>query len=86
MSDKELLELARQAGVIEHDGCGFFVCSAEVSEIVRFAAMAAAAEREACAALIEGMTERRRWIHGGINGQATKPCEYAAAIRARGRP
>lgn len=86
MNDKELLELAREGGIVEHDGCGFFVCSAEVSEIVRFAALVAAAEREACAALIEGTTERRRWICGGINGEAVKPCEYAAAIRARSKP
>lgn len=29
------------------------------------------------------MTKRRRWVRGGFNGEATKPCEYAAAIRAR---
>lgn len=44
----------------------------------------AAAEREACAVLLERMTERRRWTRAGINGEPTMPCEYAAAIRARG--
>lgn len=53
---------------------------AKVQELER----AVAAEREACAATVEQMTARSRWIRGGINGEATKPCEYAAAIRARG--
>ena len=53
---------------------------ARVQELER----AVAAEREACAATVEQMTARSRWIRGGINGEATKPCEYAAAIRARG--
>ena len=44
------------------------------------------AEREACAALIESTTERSRWIRGGINGTPIEPCQYAAAIRARGTP
>ena len=78
LSDIELLELAREAGIVEHDGCGFFVCSAEVPEIVRFAAMvvekAAAAEREACALVCDEMHEEDR------------PGDYAYAIRARVMP
>ncbi|MDD2711351.1 MAG: hypothetical protein PHU77_00385 [Simplicispira sp.] len=81
MSDKELLELAREAGIVEYDGCGFFVCSAEVSEIVRFAALAAAAEREACAAIAQA-TVCDTHIPTGIKIYGTRA---AAAIRAMSR-
>ena len=56
MSRYALIELARKAGVIEHDGCGYFFCSDTLSELLEFAALVAAAEREACAcyALIAG--------------------------------
>ena len=56
-------------------------------ELERFAALveakAAEKEREACAKLVERLTERKRWIRGVINGESTKPCELASAIRAR---
>lgn len=50
----------------------------------RFAALVAAAEREACAQTVERMTQRMRVIHKVANSaDAVEPCEYAAAIRAR---
>ena len=74
-AENATLQSGYDAARLEIDGL-----HARVQELER----AVEAEREACAQLIEGMTERRRWVRGGINGEATKPCEYAAAIRARG--
>lgn len=91
MSREEIIAMAREAGAITGVKSLMNVSGDSIvfalEELERFAALAeakaAANEREACAKLIEGMTERKRWIRGGINGEATKPCEYAAAIRAR---
>ena len=76
MRPNEIIAMARDANP-EHD------LTAMLPFLSRFAALVAARERDACAKLIEGMTERKRWLRGGINGEATKPCEYAASIRAR---
>lgn len=83
MSQDDIIAMASAAGIWIPLGAEK---SAQEDALERFAAMVAAAEREACAALIESTTERCRWIRGGINGEAVKPCEYAAAIRARGTP
>ena len=82
MARPEVIAIARDVGM-----CGMLtdvVCT--IDELERFAALVAEAEREACAALIESTTERSRWIRGGINGTPIEPCQYAAAIRARGTP
>ena len=82
MTRTEVIAIARDVGM-----CGMLtdvVCT--IDELERFAALVAEAEREACAALIESTTERSRWIRGGINGTPIEPCQYAAAIRARGTP
>lgn len=82
MTRTEVIAIARDVGM-----CGMLtdvVCT--IDELERFAALVAEAEREACAALIESTTERSRWIRGGINGTPIEPCQYAAAIRARGKP
>ena len=82
MTKTEVIAIARDVGM-----CGMLtdvVCT--IDELERFAALVAEAEREACAALIESTTERSRWIRGGINGTPIEPCQYAAAIRARGTP
>lgn len=55
MTENEIIEMAVQAGVVERDGCGLFVCSTEVSELVEFAALVAAKEREACAAACDAL-------------------------------
>ena len=55
---------------------------ARVQELERERAVAA--EREACAKLVQDMSHHRRWVRAGINGEPIRPCEYAAAIRARG--
>ena len=79
MTTDEIIEMAKEAGF------GNYAYEA-ASTFGRFAALVAAKEREACAALIESTTERSRWIRGGINGTPIEPCQYAAAIRARGMP
>lgn len=80
MTRDELIAMATEAGLNSYR-----IAPGEVVEVwERFAALVAAAEREACAVLLSRMTERRRWTRAGINGEPTKPCEYAAAIRARG--
>lgn len=56
------------------------VLRARVQELER----AVADEREACAALVEGMTHLQRVALGSVGRTPTPPCSYAAAIRARG--
>lgn len=85
MSRDELIAMAKEARISEM-GLNIDGSIHLLGLFERFAALVAAKEREACAKLIEGMTERKRWLRGGINGEATKPCEYAAAIRERSRP
>jgi len=55
---------------------------ARVQELERERAVAA--EREACAKLVQDMSHHRRWVRAGINGEPIRPCEYATAIRASG--
>ena len=82
MTRTEVIAIARDVGM-----CGMLTdVTCTIDELARFAALVAAKEREACAALIESTTERSRWIRGGINGTPIEPCQYAAAIRARGTP
>lgn len=53
MSRDDFLDAAIEAGVVARDGCGYFVCSDDVDEILNLAALVAAAEREACAQVCE---------------------------------
>ena len=99
MSRDEIIAMARDAGFTancghtdrdgtHHPAINALSASVPVQWLERFAALEAKErddEREACAKLVERLTERKRWIRGGINGEATKPCEYAAAIRARSK-
>ena len=85
MNQNELIAMAKEARISEM-GLNIDGSIHLLGLFERFAVLVAAAEREACARLIEGMTERKRWLRGGINGEATKPCEYAAALRARSKP
>lgn len=57
---------------------------ARVQELELERERAVAAEREACAKLVQDMSHHRRWVRAGINGEPIRPCEYAAAIRASG--
>ena len=87
MSRDEIIRMAREADLIDFRDADDDPHTEQMVEFLeRFAALVAAREREACAALIESTTERSRWIRGGINGTPIEPCQYAAAIRARGMP
>ena len=82
MTPNEIIAMATEAGLNSYR----IAPGEAVAAWERFAALVAAREREACAALIESTTERSRWIRGGINGAPIEPCQYAAAIRAKGKP
>lgn len=90
MSRDEIIAMAREAGFVVHEPAPATIwggpeCSAE---LVRFAALVAAREREACATECESLSHRSRWVRAGINGAPMETCQYAAAIRARleGKP
>jgi len=71
MTRDDILRLAREAGFDAHDMSDDFTCN--LKNIERFAALVAAAEREACAAMVErGMGD---WRLGK---------KVSDAIRARG--
>ena len=79
MNKEDIIRMAREAGM-EQDGDNFFSPSHEeidvhITDLERFAALVAAAEREACAALCEQMD------HDGVMIAA----DCAEAIRARGQ-
>ena len=78
MNRDDIIRMAREAGM-EQDGDNFFSPSHEeidvhITDLERFAALVAAAEREACAELCEQMD------HDGVMIAA----DCAEAIRARG--
>ena len=73
MTREEIIRMAREAGFDPHDMSDDFTCNLE--DIERFAALAVAAEREACAKVVEAIERNGAWV--------TKQ-EAAAAIRARG--
>jgi len=76
MTRDDIIRMAREAGFVEASFCRW---SAYTDDLERFAALVAAAEREACAKVCEG--ERRL----GIDDERAYYGELmAAAIRARG--
>ena len=81
LSDGAIIAMARDANP-EHD------LTAMLPFLSRFAALAAAREREKCATECESLSHRSRWVRAGINGAPMETCQYAAAIRARleGKP
>lgn len=74
MTQDDILRMAREAGLYE-DG-KFFVL--EHGELIRFYTLVAAAEREACAKVCEGLP----WVSGH---SLPSNVEMAAAIRARSK-
>jgi hypothetical protein len=66
MTDREIIRMAREAGMTGLDSGGL------LENFERFAALVAAAEREACAEMVEEMDVQH-------------PKYIAAAIRARGQ-
>jgi spore coat polysaccharide biosynthesis protein SpsF (cytidylyltransferase family) len=80
MNNEDIIRMAREA-LEERDGEDYYDYTykkvhwwGKEDEIVKFAELVAAAEREACAKLCEE-------AHWSLDDRA----EYAAAIRARGR-
>jgi hypothetical protein len=70
MTQDDIIRMAREAGIDEPESDWMYWAAME-----RFAALVAAAEREACAKLVENFERNGNWI--------TKE-EAAKAIRARG--
>lgn len=100
MSDKELLGLAREAGADVTCGSMGMTLHAMFNrgQLVRFAALVVAAEREACALVCDEMQEH--WsaikdtalLNGDVDlsnassGEPRAAESLAALIRARGKP
>lgn len=86
MKREDIIRMAEKAGFYFHDA-GYapilHTVSGEYSEqcFERFAAIVAAAEREACAKLADGQIER--WVDDRARYASS---ECAAAIRARSTP
>ena len=79
MTRDDIIRIARQAGFrLLEDGEG-------ATPWFRFAALVAAAEREACAQVCDKI-ERRKWevLHNGGAMSAVSARDCGAAIRARG--
>ena len=78
MTRENIIRMAHEAQ-FEGFGNGDWVCTTE--EIERFAALIAAAEREACAKVCEeDKTQAMEWT-----GTSRPGGHFAAAIRARGQ-
>jgi hypothetical protein len=73
MDREDIIRMAGGAGFASPDG-SFITWDASDEQLERFAALVAAAEREACAKVCDGMD------HNGVMIAA----DCAAAIRARG--
>ncbi len=71
MTREDVIRMAREAGFESHDAM-----LNHPKELQRFAALAAAAEREACAQVCE------EWLHGNWHNQGVVA---AMMIRARGQ-
>ena len=78
MNREEIMPMAREAGFDAHDMASDFACN--LSDIERFAALVAAAEREACAQIAED-----DWSYDSQECGADVAADIAASIRARGQ-
>ena len=67
MTKEDIIRMAREAGFDPHDMSDDFTCNLE--DIERFAALVAAAEREACAKVVEDYCGA--WDDGGYALAAT---------------
>ena len=78
MNREDIIRMARESGIIQPE--------IVFTHLERFAALVAAAEREACAKLVEPSAEHRRdasWGYLGGKEGVDMLDEIAAAIRAR---
>ena len=89
MNRDDIIRLAREASFTENSGFdGCFVCNP--SSLERFAALVAAAEREACLALhdhedVLAPVGNSAWGEAYQDGWAEGTAAYWKAIRARGQ-
>ena len=83
MTRDDIIRLAQEAGFIRvvaiEEGGAVTTTVAPIEELERFAALVAAAEREACAKVCEGIAEEF-----AFEPHTPDPVYCAAAIRARG--
>jgi hypothetical protein len=90
MTREDIMRMAREAWLMDkHDCSDDWFVRADIDEknIFEFAALVAAAEREACAELAGPSEEHRRdasWGYAGGEGGVELLDSVAAAIRARG--
>ena len=77
MTREDIIRMAREAGIRD------FTCNGEFGCLERFAALVAAAEREACAKLCDDKHDTWRWDDEPDSASGPRDC--AAAIRARGQ-
>jgi len=87
MDREDIIRMAREAGFDPHDMSDDFTCNLE--DIERFAALVAAAEREACAKECYDVELRftqlcNKYFYEFDAGGADAAKQCAAAIRARG--
>jgi hypothetical protein len=83
----DIIRMAREAGDVETDSRGRETFSFDCYGLERFAALVAAAEREACLAILRDM-EGKKW-HLAMHCEEIKGVslhDAYAAIRARGNP
>ena len=91
MTRDDIIRMAREAGLVEwlpnsnfSDGIWWIDAHEVGSELERFAALVASAEREACAELLEEAAEATKFVDPqGFVWKAVKGS--ADAIRARGQ-
>ncbi len=87
MNRNDIIRMAREAGDVETDSRGRETFSFDCYGLERFAALVAAAEREACLAILRDM-EGKKW-HLAMHCEEIKGVslhDAYAAIRARGNP
>lgn len=88
MTRDDIIRIARESGLLPDESV--FGYGQEVAELARFAALVAAAEREACAKACDATEEAlwQTWDSGADpldQGGAIAAAHLAAAIRARGQ-
>jgi hypothetical protein len=86
MNRDDIIRMAREAAMVRKEGqWGVYFHEVSIPDLMRFAALVAAAEREACLSILRDM-EGKKWhtvIHGGEMKGVSLHDAYMA-IRARG--
>ena len=80
MTQQEIIEMARQAGLDDIDERGIYIY--ENFDIEAFAKLVAAKEREACAKVARQISDK--YAYGYYGNEVDTADEIEAAIRARG--